>query len=455
MRKRVTRMLWLMLIIFQVMAANVWAAADYTVITFNIRQDNNSDTGLKDWEERFCAVIDVIDAYDPDFIGTQEGFRSQLRTLDEGRHYSGNASGFSWPTSTWHSGRLDDEYDWIGWGREGLSFGEYNAIYYKKSKFTLLHSDQVWLAEGLPTFPTIGWDASTKRIITWGKFRDKTTSQEFYVFNTHFDHKGSEARVESARAIREMIFDIIVSNGIVTPAFITGDFNTSTTSEAADLLKSPYTVTDPLGVSKTYALEDAYEVLNGGGGIDWVLSVGGGIVPTSAVRDRQLYETCSGEYAEPSDHDPVIAGFSMELPTETAVSFLGAHNKYFVSEKNGGKTVNANRSSIGSWERFALVNLNSYNGTIKHGDTVAIRTGGGYYWSAQSNGDLDSDRESPGSWELFTLINHSDTINNLENGDSISLKSVHNKYVVAESNGEANANRGSIGSWERIQVVVH
>ncbi len=316
MKKSVKMMLWLILITFQVILSDVYGATNYTVMTFNLRQDNNSDTGLKDWEERFCAIIDVVNNYEPDFIGTQEGFRSMLRTLDEGRHYAGNASGFSWPTSTWHSDRLDEDYDWIGWGREGLSFGEYNAIYYKKSKFTLLESDQVWLAEGLPTLPTKGWDASTKRIITWGKFRDKNTFQEFYVFNTHFDHRGPEAREESARAMRELIFETIISNGIITPTFITGDFNCSPTSTPARLLKTPYSFTDVTGSSASCTIEDAYQVVNGGGGIDWVLSAGNGITPTSAVRDTGLYATCSGTYAEPSDHDPVVAEFSVELPDE-------------------------------------------------------------------------------------------------------------------------------------------
>ncbi|MCP4113295.1 MAG: hypothetical protein GY749_48490, partial [Desulfobacteraceae bacterium] len=78
----------------------------------------------------------------------------------------------------------------------------------------------------------------------------------------------------------------------------------------------------------------------------------------------------------------------------------------------------------------------------------------GYYFSAQTNGDLDADRTSGRSWETFTLINHTDSDGCLENGDIISLRSAHGKYVVAESNGDANADRGAIGSWERFTVVV-
>ncbi len=136
------------------------------------------------------------------------------------------------------------------------------------------------------------------------------------------------------------------------------------------------------------------------------------------------------------------------------ISLLGAHGKYVVAEDNGGGDVNADRSAIGSWEKFTLANSDSYTECIRNNDSVQIRTGNGYYFSAQTNGDLDADRTSGRSWETFTLINHTDSDGCLENGDIISLRSAHGKYVVAESNGDANADRGAIGSWERFTVVV-
>jgi len=55
---------------------------------------------------------------------------------------------------------------------------------------------------------------------------------------------------------------------------------------------------------------------------------------------------------------------------EYDVSFKGAHNKYFVNENNGGKTVNSNRSSIGPWERMTLIELS--NNCVQSGYKVAI-----------------------------------------------------------------------------------
>ncbi|MCP4135818.1 MAG: hypothetical protein GY754_32925 [bacterium] len=134
------------------------------------------------------------------------------------------------------------------------------------------------------------------------------------------------------------------------------------------------------------------------------------------------------------------------------VSLKSAHSKYMVAESGGGNSVNANRSAIGSWERFTLEAPGS---AVMDGGKINIRTVNNYYLSAQSNGNLDGNRSVAYSWETFTLINHSNPGGGLRNNDIISLKSVHNKYVVAESNGKANANRSAIGSWERFTVIIH
>jgi endonuclease/exonuclease/phosphatase family metal-dependent hydrolase len=151
----------------------------------------------------------------------------------------------------------------------------------------------------------------------------------------------------------------------------------------------------------------------------------------------------------------VLGNEGVNQATTLPISLLGAHGDYFVAENNGGSTVNANRSAIGSWEQFTLVGPSSYSDCIVDGDEVNILTGGGKYFSAQSNGDLDADRTGAYTRETFTLINHTDPVGCLEDGDIISLKSYHNTYVVAESNGGANADRTTIGSWEQIEVILH
>jgi len=137
------------------------------------------------------------------------------------------------------------------------------------------------------------------------------------------------------------------------------------------------------------------------------------------------------------------------------VSFKSVHNKYFVNEGNGGsnKTVNANRTAIGSWERMQLIG--HFDECIRSGHPVSVRSGGSFYWRGNGDGALHVDRASIGLDETFTIINHSRPGECLRNNDLISMRNVHGKFVVAEQDGKANANRGRMGSWEKFRVIVH
>ncbi|MCP4124889.1 MAG: hypothetical protein GY751_24370, partial [Bacteroidetes bacterium] len=142
------------------------------------------------------------------------------------------------------------------------------------------------------------------------------------------------------------------------------------------------------------------------------------------------------------------------------IALKGAHGKYLTATGNGGdgKTANCNATSVGAYETIVLTGDSEKQGCIVNGDTVWLQTTSGYYYSAQlvsSGAGLDVDRTRLGSYEKFELINHTDTSGCLQNGDVISLYSQrHGRYVVAESNGTANANRTAIGSWEKFIVYL-
>ena len=55
-----------------------------------------------------------------------------------------------------------------------------------------------------------------------------TTEEVFYLFNTHFDHRGQQARTQSARLLLEKI-DALAGDALV---IVTGDFNVVPTTEA-------------------------------------------------------------------------------------------------------------------------------------------------------------------------------------------------------------------------------
>ena len=146
------------------------------VMSFNLRLDTPSDSSNA-WPHRKEMVAQIIRFHRTDFVGIQEGLPHQLEQMDKMLPY----------------------FDRIGVGRNaGEDPGEYSAIYYKKSRFELLENETFWLSKTPDEIGSVGWDAALPRIVTWGKFKDSRTGKLFFVFNTHFDHRGEEARAESA-----------------------------------------------------------------------------------------------------------------------------------------------------------------------------------------------------------------------------------------------------------------
>lgn len=177
------------------------AQQEIKVMSYNIRLDVKSD-GENQWELRKEKVTGLMNFYEADFIGAQEVLHHQLKYLHQ------NLKG----------------YDYIGVGRDdGKEAGEYSCIFYKKDKFTVIQQSTFWLS---PTPDSIskGWDAALNRVCTYGLFRNNKTKQYCWVLNTHFDHVGVTARLESAKLIVKKIKELNVKN---YPVILTGDFNSS------------------------------------------------------------------------------------------------------------------------------------------------------------------------------------------------------------------------------------
>jgi endonuclease/exonuclease/phosphatase family metal-dependent hydrolase len=114
------------------------------------------------------------------------------------------------------------DFDHVGVGRDdGKRAGEHMAVFYKKSRFDKVTDGMFWLNEATDK-PGFGWDAVCNRTVTWIKLKDKLTKKTFYVFDTHFDHRGLKAREESAKLILSKIREI---NSEGLPLILTGDFN--------------------------------------------------------------------------------------------------------------------------------------------------------------------------------------------------------------------------------------
>lgn len=170
------------------------------VMTYNVRYDNPDD-GEHRWPHRREAVADTIRFRGPDLLGLQEPLVNQLDFLQE---------------------RLP-AFEFVGRARtDGEKEGEFVPIGYRPARFDCLETDTFWLSPTPDEPGSVGWDARYPRIVTWARLRDRHSETVFVHANTHFDHDGPEARVESAALIRQRL-DAITDPD--EPVLLTGDFN--------------------------------------------------------------------------------------------------------------------------------------------------------------------------------------------------------------------------------------
>lgn len=201
------------ILVVLMMLSNQFFGQEVKVMTYNIRLDLSSD-GENSWPNRKEKVYNLIQFYEPDIFGIQEGLPHQVQFLDSA---------------------LTD-YKVFGEGRDGQQNGEHSSIFYKSSKFELIEFDTFWLSE-TPDEVSKGWDAALNRICTYGLFKNKKTKQFFWVFNTHFDHVGETARTKSAQLIHQKVSQVNTKN---YPIIIMGDFNLEPSSEAILFLSNQY-----------------------------------------------------------------------------------------------------------------------------------------------------------------------------------------------------------------------
>ena len=196
------------------------------VMTFNIRYDKPDDS-IYAWSQRRDMVLRVIRNHKPDIFGIQEGLENQLNDLQSGL----------------------TGYQWKGIGRDdGNHKGEFAAVFYRSEILEAIEDSTFWLSQ-TPRLPgSISWGAACTRIVTWVKFRDRECGTIFYLFNTHFDHMSEQARLESARLLKQQVMRIAGKY----PAIITGDFNDTRTSVMYQELVNP--------VNSLFSFKDARDL---------------------------------------------------------------------------------------------------------------------------------------------------------------------------------------------------
>jgi endonuclease/exonuclease/phosphatase family metal-dependent hydrolase len=183
-----------------VAASAAAAESDLRVMTFNLRYATAAD-GANAWDKRKEILLGTIQAFHPDLLGTQEMLAMQGDYLTE--HLPG--------------------YKLVGVGRDdGKRKGEFSAILYRADRFELVDSGTFWLSETPTVVGSKSWDSSLPRIATWVRLRDRQNSNRPLCYlNTHWDHRGNQARVESGKIIRRWMAE----HADGAPAIVTGDLN--------------------------------------------------------------------------------------------------------------------------------------------------------------------------------------------------------------------------------------
>lgn len=266
----------LLYLLFTVYSA---AAQPITVLSYNIRFDNPAD-GDNAWAHRRDFLAAQIRFHHADLFGIQEGLHHQVAFLQE----------------------TLPEYLYVGGGRDdGRQAGEYSALYYRVERFEAVRSGTFWLSP-TPERVSKGWDAALPRICTWAWLHDRLSGDTLFALNTHFDHMGARARLESAHLLLRFIQQ---NNPGAWPVILTGDFNC-----APD--EAPYAVlTKELSDSKVISTLPHFGPEGTFNGFDFQKPVERRIdfvfvsQGTTVLQHATLSENKACRY--PSDHLPVLA----------------------------------------------------------------------------------------------------------------------------------------------------
>ncbi len=273
-------------LVFLIAATCLPLAAEETlrVMSFNLRY-GTADDGDNHWDKRKQNLATTIAEFDPDLLGTQETLQFQADFITE--HL--------------------DQFTYFGRSRMKTP-NEQCGIFYKSERFTWLAGGHFWLSETPEVPESKSWDSSLPRMASWVLLSDnqQETSQPILFVNTHFDHRGVEARQQAAELIRQRIAKLrsIANN---PRAIVTGDFNTAAGGapyqallQGNDQLIDTYRGQHPEPADDEGTFS-AFRGTTSGARIDWILAS-----PTFRILSADI-ERRNFDGRNPSDHFPVTA----------------------------------------------------------------------------------------------------------------------------------------------------
>lgn len=251
------------------------------LMSYNVRCGLCEAQGTPEyWPERKLLLAHLIQTQQPDLIGLQEAELFQVADIVA----------------------MLPQYQWFAEGRDdGKKKGESTAVLYNKDKLQLLSAKTLWLSE-TPEQVSRGWDAALNRTYTKTQFKQAASGQSFYFINTHFDHMGKQAQLNSALLLKTEVEKLPANSKVL----LSGDFNVDASSAAYQALSKA--LKDSALVAKQQ-LSTTTGTFNGFGRepnspsqtIDFIF-----VSPNLQVQSYQIdNRRYNGLY--PSDHEAVVA----------------------------------------------------------------------------------------------------------------------------------------------------
>lgn len=257
-----------------------------SVMTYNIKNGNDR----AHWSRRRIEVANVILGVHPLLLGTQEGNRSQLDYLKD--HLP--------------------NYDYVGRGRDTNGKGEFSAIFYDRTRVTILDSGSFWLSPTPDVFGSRTRGETLPRIATWICCRISGHDHDLMLINTHLTNREVNIPAQIA-VLAEQIGNIAEPS---LDVLMTGDFNIGRHREHIQPLGElgfvdAWSFADrAIGPRFTYAgwrewSEEDAAAVEEENRIDWILyrPGDGRSLPTN-VEVRTI--NTHARRAAPSDHFPVV-----------------------------------------------------------------------------------------------------------------------------------------------------
>jgi len=271
--------------IFIVTSMQVFSQSELNVMSYNIRLGSAND-GDNNWEIRKEKVADLLNYYEASFIGLQEVQKFQLDFILK------NLS----------------NYDYIGLPREAGEFAEYSCVLYNKKEFKVVEQKTIWLSK-TPDSVSKGWDAACHRIVTYGLFKNINSGKQIWIANTHFDHEGRVARLESAKLLINLVEELKAKQQV--PVIITGDFNATAEEDTIQLLEKSLNEATSVSMTKPYGEKATWNGFNFNSKpkkqIDYIF-----FDKISKLKVRKFITINDFyDFKYPSDHLPIMATFQI------------------------------------------------------------------------------------------------------------------------------------------------